>query len=326
MRRFEMSTAPRIVFLDRDTLPSQIVVRAPTRPHEFVSYGITQPSEVNARVADADIVITNKAQVTRAAMQGAKRLKLIAVAATGTNNVDLVAARELGILVCNIRDYALHTVPEHTIALILALRRNLLAYRQSVAAGRWAESGKFCYFDFPIRDLAGSTLGVIGYGALGRAVAALGKAFGMHVLIAGRKQAVEVQAPYTPFAEVLQQSDVITLHVPLGPDTRNLISTAEFALMRRKPLLINTARGGLVDERALVDALDAEQIAGAGFDVATAEPAPNDHLLVRLLDRPNFILTPHIAWASDEATQALADQLIDNIDAFMSGTPRNVVT
>lgn len=321
-----MSSVSRIVFIDRDTLPPHIVVRAPKLPHELVSYGMTAADELHGRIADADIVITNKAPVMRDAMRGAPRLKLIAVAATGTNNVDLAAARELGIAVCNIRDYATHAVPEHTFALILALRRNLVAYRQSVAAGRWAESGKFCYFDFPLRDLAGSTLGVIGYGALGRAVAELGKAFGMRVMIAGRKHAATAKPPYTSLTDVLQQADVITLHVPLTADTRNLISTAEFALMRRKPVLINTARGGIVDEAALIHALDAGQIAGAGFDVASQEPAPDDHPLVKLLDRPNFILTPHVAWASDQATQTLADQLIDNIDAFMSGTPRNVVT
>lgn len=318
-------TAPtEIVFLDRDTLPAQVVVRAPRHPHRFTAYGSTTPEQVAERIAAADIVISNKVYVSREAMRRARRLRLIAVSATGTNNVDLVAAKELGIVVCNVRNYATHAVPEHTFALILTLRRNLIAYRESIAAGRWADAGTFCYFDYPIRDLAGATLGVIGYGALGRAVANLGHAFGMEVLIAARKGA-PARAPYTAFAEVLRRSDVLTLHVPLTPETHNLISTPEFALMARKPILINTARGGIVDEAALVQALDSGQIAGAGFDVASVEPAPNDHPLVRLARRPNFILTPHVAWASDKATQALADQVIDNIEAFLDGNPRNVV-
>lgn len=315
-----------IVFLDRATLPSHVVLRNPRHPHRWVVHEASSAAQVAERIADADIVVSNKVHIAREAMQGASRLKLIAISATGTNNVDLDAARERGVVVCNVRDYATHAVPEHTFALILALRRNLLAYRQSITTGRWEQAGTFCYFDFPIRDLAGSTLGVIGYGALGRAVAAIGKAFGMHVLIAGRKQSATVQLPYTPFEEVLKRSDILTLHVPLTPDTRHLISTTEFAQMQRKPLLINTARGGIVDEVALVKALDSGQIAGAGFDVASVEPAPLDHPLVRLLDRPNFILTPHVAWASDQATQSLADKVIENIDAFLGGTPRNVVT
>ncbi|HKQ82517.1 MAG TPA: D-2-hydroxyacid dehydrogenase [Steroidobacteraceae bacterium] len=315
----------QIVFLDRGTLPSHVVVRPPKHPHRLISYEATGPDEVIPRIADADVVVANKVHLTGEAIRSAPRLKLIAIAATGTNNVDLAAAQERGILVCNVRDYARHAVPEHTFALILALRRNLLAYRQSVIAGRWEQAGTFCYFDFPLRDLAGDTLGIIGYGALGRAVAGIGKAFGMHVLIAGRKGAASTPDTYTPFDEVLRRSDVISLHAPLTPDTRHLISASEFALMRRKPLLVNTSRGGLVDEEALIAALDSGQIAGAGFDVATIEPAPLHHPLVRLLDRPNFMLTPHVAWASEQATQALADQLIDNIDAFLGGTPRNVV-
>ncbi|MET0986890.1 MAG: D-2-hydroxyacid dehydrogenase [Steroidobacteraceae bacterium] len=315
----------RIVFLDRDTLPAHVVVRPPKHPHRLTSYESTRPEEVISRIADADIVVTNKVQLTGEAIRSAPRLKLIAIAATGTNNVDLAVAQELGILASNVRNYATHAVPEHTFALILALRRNVLAYRQSVTKGRWEQAGTFCYFDFPMRDLAGDTLGIIGYGALGRAVAQIGKAFGMHVLVAGRKDASSTQDPYTPFEEVLKRSDVISLHAPLTPGTRHLISSPEFALMRRKPLLINTSRGGLVDEMALIAALDSEQIAGAGFDVATVEPAPLDHPLVGLLERPNFILTPHVAWASEQATQALADQLIDNIDAFLGGTPRNIV-
>jgi glycerate dehydrogenase len=301
----------RIVFLDRETLSPETRLRAPGFAHELVVHEGTTPDQVAERIASADVVITNKVPLRRDSIRGAERLRLIAVAATGTDVVDLEACAAAGITVSNIRDYAVHTVPEHTFALILALRRSILAYRDSVARGRWQEADQFCYFDYPVRDLAGSTLGVIGDGSIGQSVAELGKAFGMRTLFSAYKGTT---------------SDVITLHAPLMPSTRGMIGRAEFALMERQPLLINTARGGLVDETALEEALTGGQIAGAGFDVVTREPPPADHPLMRLLRLPNFILTPHTAWASEEAIQSLADQLIDNIEAFWAGAPRNVVT
>jgi glycerate dehydrogenase len=321
----EASRPPRIVFLDRDTLPPQTRVRAPAFAHEWVTFDYTPPAEVAARIADADIVVTNKVPVRPDAIEAAHRLKLIAIAATGVDIVDLATCKARGITVSNIRNYAVNTVPEHTFALILALRRSIVAYYDSVRAGRWQAAGQFCYFDYPIRDLAGSTLGVIGDGVLGRAVADIGRAFGMHVLFSTYKGTTGMGPLYTPFEEVLATSDVVTLHSPLMPSTRNMIGAPEFALMRRRPLLINTARGGLVDEAALCDALIGGRIAGAAFDVVTQEPPAPDHPFMRLLDRPDFILTPHVAWASAEAIQGLADQLIDNIEACWAGTPRNVV-
>ncbi len=315
----------RIVFLDRDTLSPRTRLRAPAFPHELVVHARTGPDEVGARIADADIVITNKVPVREEAIARAPRLKLVAVAATGTDNVDLKACAARGITVSNIRGYAVNTVPEHTFALILALRRSIVAYRQSVLDGRWQAAGQFCYFDHPIADLAGSTLGIVGGGTLGGAVAALGRAFGMKVVFAGRKGTGDVPADRTPFETVLRTADVITLHLPLTPATRGLIGAAEFALMERRPLLINTARGALVDEAAMGEALARGQIAGAGFDVAIPEPPPPDHPLMKLAGLPNVIVTPHVAWASQEAIQSLADQLIGNIEAFHQGTPRNVV-
>lgn len=315
----------RVVFLDRDTISPETVLRPLAFPHELQVYDRTTAEEVAGRIAEADIVITNKAPVREAALAGASRLKLIAVAATGTDVVDVKAAGARGITVSNIRNYAGNTVPEHTFALLLALRRSIIPYRQSVGQGRWREAAQFCYFDYPIRDLAGATLGVIGDGVLGKAVAKLGEAFGMTVLFSDYKGTTGMGPLYTPFLEVLRRSDVITLHLPLMPSTRNLIGPAEFAAMERKPLLINTARGGLVDEAALVVALRSGQISGAGFDVVTTEPPPDDHPMVELLELPNFILTPHVAWASQEAIQGLADQLIDNVEAFWAGRPRNVV-
>ena len=314
-----------VVFLDRATLPDETRVRPLGFANRLVVHAGTSPAEVAARIAEAEIVITNKAPIRAEAIAGAPRLKLVAVAATGTDVVDLAACSARGITVCNIRNYAVHTVPEHTFALILALRRSVLAYRDSVKNGRWQQSGQFCFFDHPIHDLAGATLGIIGDGVLGKSVADIAKAFGMRVLFSAYKGTTGMGPLYTPFEEVLAQSDIITLHSPLMPSTRNMIGAAEFAAMTRRPLLINTARGGLVDEQALHDALVGGQIAGAGFDVVTAEPPPADHVMMRLLDLPNFILTPHVAWSSREAIQGLADQLIENIELFVAGTPRHVV-
>ena len=315
----------KIVFLDHDTFSEQTQLRVPSFAHEWVDYPRTSPAEVAKRIADADIVVTNKVKIDAQALASADRLKLIAVAATGTDNIDLQACTARGIVVSNIRNYAKHTVPEHTFALIFALRRSIMAYHDAVRRGRWQEADQFCFFDFPIRDLAGSTLGIIGDGVLGREVAHIAQALGMRTLFAAHKGRGGMGDLYTPFEQVLAQADVITLHCPLMPATRNMISTAEFALMQRKPLLINTARGGLVDEAALVQALNNEQIAGAGFDVVSTEPPPRDHPFNSMMGAPNFILTPHVAWASDEAVQGLADQLVDNIEAFIQGAPRNVV-
>lgn len=315
----------KIVFLDRDTLSPQTRLRTPAFPHELVCHGRTAAAEVATRIADADIVLVNKVRLDAAALAAAPRLKYIGVAATGTDIIDLAACRARGIVVSNIRHYAVHTVPEHTFALIFALRRSLCAYRDAVRAGRWQASGQFCFFDFPIRDLAGSTLGVVGDGVLGQGVAAIGRALGMRVCMAAFKGRGDMGALYTPFDRVLAEADVITLHCPLSPQTRHVIGAAELAAMKRRPLLINTARGGLVDESAVGPALEAGHISGAGFDVTEVEPPPADHPFMALQGRPDFILTPHVAWASDEAVQALANQLIDNVEAFERGTAAHVV-
>jgi glycerate dehydrogenase len=319
-----MTTPVKIVLLDRDTLRPETTLRRVNFVHDLESHDRTAPDQTAIRIADAEIVITNKVRLTREAISAAPRLRMVAVAATGYDCVDIEACRERGIVVSNIRNYARNTVPEHVFAMIFALRRSLFAYRDAVLAGRWQEAGQFCFFDYPIRDLAGSTLGVIGGGALGSQVGAMGRALGMQVLFSGRKGEAAAE-DRTPFETVLATSDVITLHCPLNDQTRGLIGDAEFAAMSRKPLLINTGRGGLVDEEALVRALDSGAIAGAGFDVTTPEPPPHDNPLMRLGARPNFILTPHVAWASTEAVQALADQLIENIEAFQAGEPRNRV-
>jgi glycerate dehydrogenase len=321
------SGAPaRIVFLDRETLPPETTMREPSFPHELTTYDRTAPEEVVLRIAEADIVITNKVRVPRDAIVSAPKLRLIAVAATGYDVVDIAACREHEVAVCNIRNYAANTVPEHTFALILTLRRSILAYMDALRRGRWQEAKQFCFFDYPIKDLAGSTLGIVGDGVLGKAVADIARGFGMQVLFSAYKGSSGMGPLYTPFEEVMRRSDIITLHSPLMDSTRNMIGAPEFLLMERRPLIINTARGGLVDESALADALIAGCISGAAFDVVTAEPPAPDHPFMKLLDRPDFILTPHVAWASQEAIQGLADQLIENINLFWSATPRNLAT
>ncbi|GAB3440211.1 D-2-hydroxyacid dehydrogenase [Insolitispirillum peregrinum] len=315
----------KIVFLDRSTIAPQITVRRPAFAHEYVEHQKTTVDQVVERLAGASIAITNKVPLTAEVLAQLPDLKLVAVAATGTDCVDKAWCQQHGIAVSNIRGYAINTVPEHTFALILALRRSIVPYRQDVLAGEWQKASQFCFFNHPIRDLGGSRLGIIGEGVLGQRVAELGRAFGMTPLFAAHKNAPPMGPLYTPWDEVLQTSDIISIHCPLTPATRNLLGLAEFRQMKRKPLIINTARGGLVVEDDLVTALDEGLISGIGFDVTDGEPPAADSPMMRLAHRPNVILTPHVAWASDEAMQTLSDQLIDNIENFVNGTPSNLV-
>lgn len=321
-----MASSPlKVVFLDRETISAETVLQPFSFPHTLETHGRTRPEQVVERIADADIVIVNKVRLGAQEIAAAPRLRMIALAATGSDNIDLNTCRQRGIVVSNIRGYAVRTVPEHVFALIFALRRSIVPYHQSVREGRWQEAAQFCYFDYPIRDLAGSTLGIIGAGSLGQAVGQIGRALGMRVLYSAHKGRKDMGALYTPFETVLAESDVISLHCPLTEQTHHLLGAAEFAAMSRRPLLINTARGGLIDDHALAAALRGGQISGAGLDVTVPEPPPADHPLMGLLDLPNFILTPHVGWASQEAIQALADQLMGNVEAFVAGNPRNAL-
>jgi glycerate dehydrogenase len=317
-----MSAPHKIVFLDRNSLIATL--RAPGFAHEWQEYPATSTPEARQRLQDATIAITNKVPLREADLALMPQLKMIAVAATGTDLIDLKACRRRGIVVSNIRHYAATTVPEHCFALILALRRNLLAWRADVEAGRWQKSDRFCLFGHPIADLAGSRLGLVGYGALGQGVAKIALAFGMRVCVFSRSPAPGRDVTNVPWDELLETSDVISLHLPLTEKTRDMIGAAELARMKSNALIINTARGGLVNEAALARALTEGTIGGAGFDVLSTEPPPADDVLLNLR-LPNFILTPHVAWASIEAMQTLADQLIDNIEAFVAGQPKNVV-
>jgi glycerate dehydrogenase len=314
-----------IVFLDRATLGPRVVLRRPAFEHAFSEYPQTTPEEVVERLKEASIAISNKVQLTDVMLSRLPQLRLIAVAATGTDNVDMAYCQSHDIAVTNVRGYALRTVPEHAFALMLALRRNLLAYREDTLAGEWQNSGQFCFFNHPIDDLAGARLGIIGEGALGQRVAEIAKAFGMVTMFAAHKGKTGLGPLYTPWDEVLETSDIITLHSPLTPETRNMIAMPEFRQMKQKPLLINTARGGLVVEEDLEQAVNEGLLSGAGIDVTHPEPPPADGPLMRIARRRNVIVTPHIAWASDQAQQVLADQLIDNIENFVAGKPTNLV-
>ena len=311
-----------VVFLERDSL--KISVRKTAFPHTYEEHAKTDPDQVVAHLKDATIAIINKVGLSAETLAQLPRLKMVAIAATGYDAVDIAACRARGIAVANIRNYAVHTVPEHVFAMALALRRNLMAYREEIERGAWQKSEQFCLFTHPINELYGSTMGIVGKGVIGQGTAAIARGFGMRVLFAYHPSPKKKDVTLVPFNEVLAESDILSLHCPLTSATRDMIGIEELRRMKRSALLINTARGGLVDEDALVQALDEGLIAGAGFDVLTSEPPPADNPLINLR-RPNFILTPHVAWASSEAMRFLADQLIDNIEAWVAGRPQNRV-
>jgi glycerate dehydrogenase len=315
----------RIVILERDTLAPEIRVRRPTFAHDWVEYPKSRADQVVERAKGATILIVNKVNITAQAIAQLPDLRLIAMAATGSDCVDKDAARAAGIAVANIRGYATTTVPEHTFALILALARSIVPYRADVIAGEWQKAEQFCFFSNPIIDLAGRRLGIFGSGSLGDRVGELGRAFGMDVVFSDRKGATEARPGHVSFDEVIETSDVLTFHCPLTPQTRGMVAMAEFRRMTRRPIIVNTARGGLVDEADLERALDEGLVGGAGLDVTLPEPPPADATIMRLATRRNVIVTPHTAWASTEAQQRLSDQMIDNIENFVAGRPTNLV-
>lgn len=314
-----------IVFLERDSI--RAVVRRPAFAHTWEEYPMTLPDELPGRLGNATIAVTNKVRLAGELLARLPRLRLIAGAATGTDNIDLDYCRDNGIAVTNIRGYAVRAVPEHVMMLILVLRRQLLPYRRDVADGRWQQAPLFCFFDHPIRDLYGSTLALVGRGSLGQGVARLAEAFGMRILWSERPGAPVARPGYVPFAHALAEADVLSLHCPLTGETRGMIGEAELRAMKPDALLINTARGGLVDEAALARALREGWIGGAGIDVLSGEPPRDGNPLLDpgIVDLPNLLLTPHVAWASGAAMQTLADQLVDNIEAFVRGKAVNRV-
>lgn len=315
----------KIVFLDRLSIREDIAIRRPDFAHEWVSFNVSLPEQVVERCGDADIVITNKVPLHKEVIESLRRLKMVAVAATGVDRIDVGACHGRGVIVSNIRNYALSAVPEYVISVVLALRRQLLQYRQEVIRGRWQAEDDFCFFDKPIHDVKGALLGIIGYGALGQATARMAHGLGMRVQYYSPSPRDKDFSEPVELDYLLRTSDVISCHCPLNAQTENLIDGHAFARMKPSAIFVNTARGAIVDEQALAEVLMNNKIAGAGIDVLPEEPPAADSPVMQLAGRTNVILTPHIAWASQQAMQLLADQLIDNIEAFIRGSPDNVV-
>lgn len=313
------------VFLDLATVDRDDLDLQPLRSTmpDWSMYATTDQDTVSSRICRAEIVVSNKVKLDGHTLGKADNLRLICIAATGTNNVDLQFASARDITVCNVRAYATASVVEHVFAVILTLTRKLSEYRDAVQRGAWQQAEDFCLLDFPIRELAGQTLGIIGYGALGKAVARMGEAFGMQVLIAQRRGTTLLPGR-TSLEQLLSQSHIVSLHCPLTEETRNLIGAAELDLMRSDAILVNTARGGIVDEEALYEALLSGRMAGAAIDVLSEEP-PRDGNPLLALALPNLIVTPHIAWAGIKTRQRLINEIAGNIEAFLAGNPRNVV-
>jgi glycerate dehydrogenase len=286
-------------------------------------YGLISEDELDDVLARAEIIVTNKVLLTSAHLSKAGNLKLVCVAATGTNNVDLAAAAGNNIPVCNVHGYATPSVVQHVFMLLLALTTRFDEVTSAVRQGDWSRSRFFCLLDYPVRELAGKTIGIIGYGDLGKAVAHVAEAFGMHVLLAKRNRNDD-RPGRIALEDLLPQIDVLSLHCPLTEETRGIIGADQLALMKKDAVLINAARGGLVDEAALVEALLQEKLGGAAVDVIEVEPPPDNYPLLQV-SLPNLIVTPHVAWASRESRQRLLDEIALNIEAFKAGQIRNRV-
>jgi glycerate dehydrogenase len=313
------------VFLDYETVSNgDLDASAITKAAGEVRFcASTADSEIIERIGGADIVLTNKVKLTRARLQAAAQLKLIAVAGTGTDNVELAAAEERGVAVCNVRGYCTTSVVQHAWAMILSLTQHLSAYGRLVTDGTWVKSEEYAVLAYPIRELAGRTLGVVGWGSLGRGVAQAAQAFGMRVIVCARPGTAP-QPGRVALDELLKSADIVSLHCPLTAATHGLIGARELALMKPDALLINTARGALVDTAALARALSEGRLAGAGIDVLPQEPPiDGDPLLDPAV--PNVILTPHVAWAAREARQRCLDEMAANIQDFLHGGRRGRV-
>lgn len=323
-----ISNKTRAVFLDKASLyPDDLDFLALEEVASWRWFDNANPGDIQHSLEEAEILVANKILIDRKVIENSKQLKLICVAATGVNNVDLIAAKQRDIQVCNVRAYATSSVVQHVFSFILALIRKLIPYKKSVIKGEWTHSDFFCYFDEPISELGGKTLGIIGYGELGRAVAKVARCFGMNVLIARSHNAEhkpDLRERRTDLNVLLSQADVVTLHCPLTENNRYMLGAKEFAAMRSDAILINTARGGLVDEMALLHALEMNQIGGAGLDVLEEEPPSVNNTLISYR-ADNLIITPHIAWASRESRQRLVNEIVKNIQAFKQGQPRNIV-
>jgi len=318
----------KIVVVDGFTLNPGDLSWAPLeRLGKYAIYDRSSPKEILARAADAEIVVTNKAILSRELIFALPKLKYIGVTATGYNIVDIEAARERGILVCNVPAYGSRSVAQMTIALLLELTQHVGHHAQTVREGRWSKSPDFCYWDYPLIELDGLTMGIVGFGRIGRAVADLARAFGMHILATGRSSGTSVTVSsesgveFVDLDTLFSRSDVISLHCPLTPETKHVVNAKRLATMKPSAFLLNTSRGPLIDEAALAEALNSGRIAGAGLDVLSVEPPPPDHPLYHA---KNCFITPHIAWATRAARSRLLEASIANIEAFLRGKPTNV--
>lgn len=315
----------KAVFLDYATMGEGLDIRAlRTSLPGIEIFDVTEAEQVAERIADAEIVLGNKVKLTADLLKTNPSLRYIGLTATGTDNVDLAVAKDNGIAVCNIRAYCTRSVAEHVFASLLDLTRNLSRYTEAVRAGEWQKSRDFCLLTYPVRELSAMTLGIIGFGDLGKGVASVAKAFGMNVIVAARPGAASVPEGRTNFDDVVKTADVISLHCPLNAGTTNLFDEQQFKKMRSGAILVNTARGGLINSSALVAALENGEIAAAAIDVLPQEPPKNGDPLLDYKGS-NLILTPHIAWASDEARQNAIDQLVDCVSAFIEGKSMNRV-
>ncbi|SNB62823.1 glycerate dehydrogenase [Pseudomonas sp. URIL14HWK12:I8] len=311
-----------IVFLDGASLPC--AMKRPAEAFQWTVRESTSPEELVSVLAEAEVAITNKVKLGRAQLEQLPKLQLICVAATGFDCVDIAACRDLGVTVCNAPAYSASSVAEAVIASIFALRRSLFEYREA-ASKRWPTSNHFCVHGTPIQDINGSTLGIVGWGGIGSRVAQLAVGLDMHVIFAEHRGAPRVREGYVPFETMLQEADAISLHCPLTPQTRHLIGAEQLSLMKQGALLINTARGPLVDEQAVLSALRSGHLGGAALDVLDVEPPQADHPLLTA-DLPNLIVTPHVGWASQSSVARLIDTLLSNITAYASGKAINVVS
>jgi len=315
-------SALKIVFLDKSTVP--VGVRRPQFDHEWLEYESTSTDKVVERLKDATIAFTNKVRLTEEVLKQLPKLKLIVIAATGYDNVDVSYCKAHKIGVANIPGYAHDSVPEHVIMMMLALRRNLPAVQKAIAAGLWQKSPIPNLLGFTVRDMRGAVLGLVGYGDLARGVEQLARGFRMEVLIAERKNVVNVRPGRVLFREVLERADILSIHSPLMPETQGLIGKEELAMMKKGAILINTARGGVVDEPALAEALRSRHLGGAGLDVLSTEPPAQGNPMLDP-DLPNVIVTPHIAWTSQRALNVLAEEVILIMESFARGEQRNRV-
>lgn len=313
-----MSQKPKAVFLDFATLGPDIDTTALDALVDVAYFDFSDAGEIPARLVGCQIALLNKAKLGRDIVLGAEHLELIALSATGTDNVDTKAAQERGIAVANIRDYCSTALAQHVLALILELTQHPGRYDRLVRSGGWQGGRSFALFDYPIRELTGRVLGIVGFGALGRAAARLGACLGMEVRVSARPGAVDVPEGRVAFEALIEEADVLSLHCPLTEKTRHLIGAPELERMKRDAILINTARGALVDGEALARALRAGEIGGAGIDVLPVEPPPRDHPLLAP-DIPNLVVTPHVAWAARESRQRALDQVAENVAAFIEG-------